>query len=76
VVVATWLLIAQRLAETAPALVDRSIRKAYQRPGRPAPEVRLVRIRGANLTGSVMRRPAGDQDSTHREFRWWVRLLA
>jgi hypothetical protein len=73
VVVATWLLIAQRLAETAPVVVDKAIRKAYQRGGRPTPEVRLVRIRGANLTGSATRRPDGDQDSPNREFRWWVK---
>jgi len=72
VVVATWLLIAQRLAETAPVVVDKAIRKAYQRAGRPAPEVRLVRIRGANITGSVTRRPDG-QDSPRPEFRWWVK---
>jgi len=73
VVVATWLLIAQRLAETAPVAVDKAVRKAYQRAGRPAPQVRLVRIRGAHATGSGTRRAAGDQDGPQREFRWWVR---
>jgi hypothetical protein len=73
VLVATWLLIAQRLAETAPAAVDKAVRKAYQRTGRPAPDVRLIRIRGAHTAGSATRRPAGDQDSPQREFRWWVK---
>jgi len=74
VLAASWLLIAQRLAETAPVPVDKSIRRAYQRTGRPAPQVRLVRIRGANTIGSdPQQRPAATQASPQREFRWWVR---
>ncbi|MEU7874272.1 hypothetical protein [Dactylosporangium sp. NPDC049140] len=76
--VTTWLLIAQRLTETTPAPVDKAIRKAYRRNGRPDPEVRLVRIRGASTV-----RPAGDAASPHRsaddrparsrDHRWWVK---
>ncbi|HEY2671087.1 MAG TPA: hypothetical protein VGJ07_12025 [Rugosimonospora sp.] len=44
--VATWLLIAQKVAETAPADVDPGIRRAYARANRPQPEVRVLRIRG------------------------------
>ena len=77
VLVATWLLIAQRLAETASVAVDKAIRKAYQRAGRPAPDVRLVRIRGTNParhTGaSTPHRPAGDRQPTPHEYRWWVK---
>jgi hypothetical protein len=78
VLVATWLLIAQRLTETTPVPVDKAIRKAYQRSGRPAPEVRLVRIRGANTARST-----GDAGPPHlserggparpRDYRWWVK---
>jgi hypothetical protein len=53
--VATWLLIAQQAVETLPAEVDRATRRAYQRQARPAPEVRIVRIRprpGRRATGS------------------------
>jgi hypothetical protein len=42
---ATWLLIAQQAAETLPAELDRATRRAYARQRRPAPEVRIVRIR-------------------------------
>jgi hypothetical protein len=76
VLVATWLLIAQRLAETIPVEVDKAIRKAYQRSGRPTPEVRLVRIRGTNPTGrsgTATPRPNGDRPPTPHEFRWWVK---
>lgn len=76
VLVATWLLIAQRLAETTPVEVDKAIRKAYQRSGRPTPEVRLVRIRGTNptrRTGAATPRPDGDRPATPHEYRWWVK---
>ena len=78
VMVATWLLIAQRLAETTPVQVDKAIRKAYQRAGRPAPDVRLVRIRGthpARHTGGPVPPPRfnGERPSTPREYRWWVK---
>lgn len=73
-VVATWLLIGQRLAETIPVPADKAIRKAYQRTGRPAPEVRLVRIRGtANTSGTRTDRQPSEQPSREREYRWWVR---
>jgi hypothetical protein len=44
--VTTWLLIMQKLAEVTPTEPEKPIRKAYQRTGRQAPEVRLVRLRG------------------------------
>jgi hypothetical protein len=74
VIVTTWLLIAQRLTETTEVEVDKTIRRAYQRAGRPAPEVRLVRIRGNSparrTAGSAADRTAGGQQ---REYRWWVK---
>jgi len=42
---ATWLLIAQKAAETVPAEVDKAVRKRYARAKRPLPDVRIVRIR-------------------------------
>jgi hypothetical protein len=73
---ATWLLIAQKLAETTPSEVDRTIRKAYQRSGRPAPQVRLVRIRGTRRTSATSSTPPqqpADKPSVERAYRWWVR---
>jgi hypothetical protein len=74
--IATWLLIAQKLAEATPSEVDKSIRKAYQRTGRPAPQVRLVRIRGhrtaSDATPSAPQQ-AGDRPGVERQYRWWVR---
>jgi hypothetical protein len=76
VLVATWLLIAQRLAETTPVEVDKAIRKAYQRAGRPTPDVALVRIRGTNPTrrsGTATHRSDDDRPRTPHEYRWWVK---
>jgi hypothetical protein len=75
VLVTAWLLIAQRIAEQTPADIDRTIRKAYQRSGRPAPDVRLVQLKGAPMSGHNQAQPAtgrADQGAD-RQFRWWVR---
>ncbi|MEH1130378.1 hypothetical protein [Micromonospora sp. CPCC 206061] len=45
ILLATWLLIAQKAGETAPAEIDKTIRKRYARAKRPLPDVRIVRIR-------------------------------
>ena len=72
--IASWLLIDQKLAETAPTPVDGSIRKAYRRAGRPAPEVRLVRIRGAAPVRECRaEHQAGDPSGREHQYRWWVR---
>jgi hypothetical protein len=42
---ATWLLVAQKAAEAVPVGLDKATRRAYARQQRPAPEVRIVRIR-------------------------------
>jgi hypothetical protein len=73
-IVATWLLIGQKLAETESVTVDKTIRKAYKRSGRPAPEVRLVRIRGAVPAGGRQSDgQARGEPGREREYRWWVR---
>jgi hypothetical protein len=56
---ATWLLIAQKAVETVPAEVDRATRRTYRRQRRPAPEVRIVRIRARPATTSPTRGGAG-----------------
>jgi hypothetical protein len=76
-VVTTWLLIAQKLAETTPTEVDRIIRKAYQRTGRAGPEVRFVRIRGFGPPSGprpVAKPATGQQQPPDRHYRWWVRF--
>jgi hypothetical protein len=45
VLVATWLLIGQQVTETIPIELDRALRRAYARQRRPAPEVRIVRLK-------------------------------
>ena len=45
ILLATWLLIAQKAAETVPAEIDKTVRKRYARANRPLPDVRIVRIR-------------------------------
>jgi hypothetical protein len=70
--VTTWRLIRQRLAEFEPVRVDKSIRKAYQRAQRPAPEVMLVRLRGrAGKRLAAAGTPTAGM-SVDRDFRWWV----
>ncbi|WP_125810673.1 hypothetical protein [Actinoplanes sp. ATCC 53533] len=70
--VTTWRLIRQRLAETVPVRIDRSIRKAYERAQRPEPEVRLVRLRGRAGKRPVAAATSGPGRSADRDFRWWV----
>ncbi len=71
--VTTWRLIRQRLAESTPAKVDTSIRRAYQRARRPEPEVALVRIRGTrSASAPAQHGNAGTGSERERDFRWWV----
>lgn len=70
VLVTTWLLIAQQASETVPADVDRAIRKAYARTQRPAPEVRIVRIRGRV---QAVGEPSAHQQAQQPDgYRRWV----
>jgi hypothetical protein len=45
ILLATWLLIAQKATEDLPADIDKTTRKKYARSQRPLPDVRIVRIR-------------------------------
>ncbi|MPZ26491.1 MAG: hypothetical protein GEV12_08540 [Micromonosporaceae bacterium] len=71
--VATWLLIAQKVTETIPADLGRAIRKAYSRQRRPAPEVRIVRIKPRPHTrGITVRRGASHGGREPLLEREWV----
>jgi hypothetical protein len=48
ILLATWLLIAQKAAEDVPAEIDKTVRKKYARAQRPLPDVRVLRIRAHN----------------------------
>ncbi|MEV6494491.1 hypothetical protein AB0M20_38595, partial [Actinoplanes sp. NPDC051633] len=58
--ITTWLLIAQQIAAAEPAVVDTAITRAYARAGRPAPDVRVLRIRGPR-TGQLARPASGQR---------------
>ena len=70
ILIATWLLIAQKLAETTPAAIDPAIRKAYARAKRPAPDVRVVRIRPHTRTDG-QRTTTAERQPTYKG-RFWV----
>ncbi|MER7457316.1 hypothetical protein [Micromonospora sp. NPDC126480] len=70
--VAAWLLIGQQAAQITTADLDKAVRKTYARTNRPAPEVRVVRIRAGRDTTPPSRRstPAGPERPTNNRF--WV----
>jgi hypothetical protein len=71
--VATWLLIAQKAVETLPAKVDRATRRAYQRQARPAPEVRIVRIKPRpTRRGNTTHGGDGSRGRGQLQQREWV----
>jgi hypothetical protein len=70
--VATWLLVVQQAASVTTAEVDRAIRKTYARTNRPAPEVRIVRIRANRGTRSSLGRSASSDLAHPQSSRFWV----
>jgi hypothetical protein len=68
---ATWLLIAQQVADTAPAPISPETRRAYARRHRPPPDVRIVRLRQPARTGTSL---GGTGEAGSRSFtaRFWV----
>jgi hypothetical protein len=71
---ATWLLIAQQAAEITTAEVDKAVRKTYARTNRPAPEVRIVRIRANHgTTPAPSTRSAPGDAGRSQTSRFWVR---
>ncbi|MEV4545252.1 hypothetical protein [Micromonospora echinaurantiaca] len=70
--VATWLLIAQQAAEITTANLDKAVRKTYARTNRPAPEVRIVRIRANRGTTPPSARSAPGDQRRFQTSRFWV----
>ncbi|MCZ7379726.1 hypothetical protein [Micromonospora sp. WMMC250] len=70
--IATWILTTQPDAEITDEAADKATRKAYQRANRPAPLVRLVRLRRKQ---QARRDAAADDDTPTRVYtrRWWVK---
>jgi hypothetical protein len=67
-----WLLIAQRLAETSPLPVPRAVQRAQARTGRPAPEVRLVRVRPRRTSPPNRHHQATDSAAPAANVRVWI----
>lgn len=71
--ITTWLLIDQQMADTVPAKLPKGTTKAYQRSQRPAPDVRIVRIRPRNTSPSPERsQPATPRTRAKPDHRFWV----
>ena len=70
--ITTWLLIHQQLTETVPAKLPKGTTKAYQRPRRPAPDVRIVRIAPRPATTPEPSAPAGPRIRAKPDHRFWV----
>jgi hypothetical protein len=69
---ATWLIIAQQLTSTESVPADPPIRRAYTRRHRPAPEIRIIRIRPTAVPPPTH---GGDRTPTGRarpDHRYWV----
>jgi hypothetical protein len=70
--ITTWLLISQQVAEAVGAKLPKGIVKAYQRSNRPAPDVRIVRIK-PRTTPTPERSESGSIRSRSRpDHRFWV----
>ncbi|WP_327038069.1 hypothetical protein [Micromonospora maris] len=71
--ITTWLLIKQQLTETVPAKLPKGTTKAYQRNQRPAPQVRIVRIKPRTTIPSPQRsQPASTRTRAKPDHRFWV----
>ncbi|MFC7762704.1 hypothetical protein ACFQY4_35145 [Catellatospora bangladeshensis] len=71
ILLATWLLIAQKAAEDVPVEIDKAVRKKYARAQRPLPDVRIVRVR-AHTQGDDTGRVSGTGSSRSYTSRVWV----
>ncbi|MFI7578309.1 hypothetical protein [Micromonospora sp. NPDC049497] len=71
--ITTWLLMNQQMTETTPAKLPRATRNAYHRSQRPAPDVRLVRIRPPSSTPVTdTPTPTGHRTRGTPDYRYWV----
>ncbi|MFI7077149.1 hypothetical protein ACIBO1_07640 [Micromonospora sp. NPDC049903] len=69
--ITTWLLIKQQMAETVPAKLPKGVTKAYQRAGRPAPDVKIARIR-PNSTPPPLSGDGRARIRAKPDHRFWV----
>ncbi|WP_026208054.1 hypothetical protein [Catelliglobosispora koreensis] len=69
VAAATWLLITQQAAETVEAPPAKAARNTARRTGKPAPPVRIVRIKPATPAGTIH---TGDAGKRLYRNRFWV----
>jgi hypothetical protein len=65
-VLATWLLLAQGVAETSAAPVDRAVRKKYERMKRVVPDVRIVHLRAQHRGSGSIPQPTAGRTYTKR----------
>ncbi|GAA0477608.1 hypothetical protein Aca07nite_72080 [Actinoplanes capillaceus] len=71
--VTTWLLIHQQLADAVPAQLPKQIIKAYARHQRPAPDVRVVRIRQSSTSRPPKHvKPGPASKRAQPDHRYWV----
>ncbi|NJP30745.1 hypothetical protein [Micromonospora thermarum] len=70
--ITTWLLINQQTAEAIPAKLPKGTIKAYQRNQRPAPDVRIVRIKPRSTPPPKRTQPASPRTRAKPDHRFWV----
>ena len=72
--ITTWLLMNQQMADATPAKLPKTITKAYQRQHRPAPQVRLVRIKPPAATPPAEPTTGGGRERSRAkpDYRYWV----
>lgn len=70
ILLATWLLIAQKAAETVPAQVDKTVRKRYAHAKRPLPDIRIVRIRAHTKREDAAGDPTTSTGRTYTSRVW------
>ena len=70
ILLATWLLIAQKTAEEVPAEIDKTVRKKYARAQRPLPDLRIVRIRAHAQREDAAKTTAPETGRTYTSRVW------
>ncbi|MET8364446.1 hypothetical protein ABZU53_12840 [Micromonospora sp. NPDC005194] len=71
--ITTWLLINQQMAEAVPARLPKGTTRAYERSQRPAPEVRIVRIKPQGADPRPERtEPGSPRSRATPDHRFWV----
>ncbi|MGN9811439.1 hypothetical protein ACTMSW_19040 [Micromonospora sp. BQ11] len=71
--ITTWLLMNQQMTDTTPATLPKATRNTYHRSQRPAPDVRLVRIKPPSTTpAGDPPTPTGGRTRSTPDHRYWV----